>query len=114
MITLIWAWAGFILSAILMFMGLMLLFATSVGLFRFRYVLNRIHVAAKCDTFGMLLTFSSLMVLTGWSIASLKLLLIIIFIWIANPVSSHLVAHMEVATNPNLEEECEVMPSDPD
>ena len=105
-------WARFILAAILMSLGLLLLFATTVGLFRFKYVLNRIHVAAKCDTFGILLTFSSLILMTGWNITSLKLLLIIIFIWIANPVSSHLVAHMEVATNPNLSEECEVMPSD--
>ena len=107
-------WARFIFAAFFMAMGLLMLLATAIGLFRFRYVLNRLHVAAKCDTFGILLIFSSLMLIKGVSIESLKLLLIIIFIWTANPVSSHLVAHMEAATNPNLEDECEVIPCDTD
>jgi multicomponent Na+:H+ antiporter subunit G len=107
-------WGRFILAASLMFAGLSTLLATTVGLFRFHYVLNRIHVAAKCDTFGVLLTFSSLMVIFGWSIESLKLLLILVFLWLANPVSGHLIAHLEVATNPNIREECKVMRYDPD
>ena len=101
-------WARFILAALLMLAGLSTLFATTVGLYRFHYVLNRINVAAKCDTFGVLLTFSSLIVIIGWDIASLKLFLIMVFLWIANPVSGHLIAHLEVATNPDIMEECEV------
>ena len=107
-------WARFSLAALLMFAGLTTLFATTVGLFRFHYVLNRIHVAAKCDTFGILLIFSSLIVMSGLNAASLKLFLIIAFLWVANPVSSHLIAHMEVATNPKIREECEVIRYDAD
>ena len=107
-------WARFILASLLMVAGLSTLLATTVGLFRFHYVLNRINVAAKCDTFGVLLTFSSLIVILGWDIASLKLLLIMIFLWIANPVSGHLIAHLEVATNPDVTDECEVIHYDAD
>ena len=107
-------WLRFAAAALLMFWGLATLLATAVGVFRFRYVLNRIHVAAKCDTFGVLLTFSSLAIMFGWSVASLKLLLIIVFLWIANPVSGHLIAHLEVATNPKIRDECEVMRNDTD
>ena len=107
-------WIRFALSALLMFAGLATLLATTLGLFRFHYILNRIHVAAKCDTFGVLLTFSSLILMTGWQAASLKILLIMVFLWIANHVSSHLVAHMEVVTNPHLEDDCEVIPYQPD
>jgi len=105
-------WVRFVIAALLMLGGLVTLFATIVGIFRFKFVLNRIHVAAKCDTFGVLLTFSSLMLMSGWSIATLKLLLIIVFIWMTNPVASHLIAHLEVSTNPNLMKECEVMQHD--
>ena len=107
-------WARFGLAALLMLAGLVTLLATTVGLFRFDYVLNRIHVAAKCDTFGVLLTFSSLMVMSGWNAASLKLFLIIVILWIANPVSGHLIAHIETAVNPNIREECEVISYDAD
>jgi len=105
-------WGRFILAASLMVAGLATLSATTVGLFRFHYVLNRIHVAAKCDTFGILLTFASLIVMRGWDTASLKLILIIVFLWIANPVSGHLIAHLEVATNPKAGEEYEVIRRD--
>ena len=105
-------WLRFALAAILMFWGLATLLATVVGVFRFHYVLNRIHVATKCDTFGILLTFSSLAVMFGFSLASLKLLLIIVFLWIANPVSGHLIAYLEVATNPKITDECKVICND--
>ena len=107
-------WVRFIIAALLLFGGLLTLFATVVGIFRFHYVLNRIHVAAKCDTFGVFLTFSSLMVMFGWNAASLKLLLIIVFLWVANPVSGHLIAHLEVATNPKVNEEYEALYRDAD
>jgi len=105
-------WARFIFAALLMSAGLLTLLATTVGLFRFHYVLNRVQSAAKCDTFGVLLTFSSLIIMNGWDAASLKLVLILAFIWIANPVSAHLIAHLEIATNPKFTEECEVIPYD--
>lgn len=102
-------WLRFGVAALLMLGGLWALFTTTVGMFRFHYVLNRIHVAAKCDTFGVLLSLGSLMVMSGFTVTSLRLLLLIVFLWIANPVSSHLIAYLEVATNPKIEEECEVM-----
>ena len=107
-------WLRFILAALLMAVGLSTLFATTVGLFRFNNVLTRINVAAKCDTFGVLMTFSSLIVMLGWDIASLKLILIIVFLWLANPVSGHLIAHLEVASNPDIREICEIVPYDDD
>ena len=40
--------------------------------------------------------------------ASLKMALIIIFLWNASPVSSHLIARLEATTNPHLERCCEM------
>ena len=107
-------WVRFGVSALLMLMGLSALFISTFGVFRFKYVLNRIHVAAKCDTAGMLLCIGSMIIMNGFNITSLRLLLIVIFIWIANPVSSHLIAYLEVATNPRIDEEFEVIRNDVD
>ena len=87
--------------------GIYALATTTIGIFRFSTMLNRIHVASKCDTLGALLVLSGLMVLLGWSVYSLKLLLIIVFLWLCNPVASHLLARAEVRTNPNLELICD-------
>jgi multicomponent Na+:H+ antiporter subunit G len=40
--------------------------------------------------------------------ASLKILLVILLLWLASPVSSHLISRLEVTINEHLEEECEV------
>jgi len=105
-------WVRFGFAALLLIGGIIALTGTLLGVFRFKYVLNRIHFAAKCDTFGVLLIFLSLILMMGLNFASLKLLMILVFIWITNPISSHLIAHLEVSTNPNLTNECEVVPYD--
>lgn len=105
-------WVRFGVSAALMAGGIWALFTSTVGIFRFKYVLNRIHVASKCDTFGLLLTLGSMMVMSGFTMTSLRLLLLIVFVWIANPVASHLTAYLEVATNPRIDEEFEVIRDD--
>ena len=107
-------WIRFGVSAIMMLLGLAALFTTTVGIFRFKYVLNRIHVAAKCDTAGMMLCLGSLIVMNGFNMTSLRLLMLIIFVWIANPVAGHLIAYLEVATNPRIDEEFEVVRNDID
>ena len=107
-------WVRFGIAAVLMAAGLWTFITSMVGIFRFRYVLNRLHVAAKCDTMGILLTLTSLMVLSGFNFTTLKLFLLIVFMWMANPVSSHLIAHLEAETNPDIIDECEVVHYDVD
>ena len=101
-----------ILSTLLMGCGLFILGIATLGVFRFDYVLNRIHVAAKCDTLGAIFFLSGLAVWEGLSLTTLKLLLIITFLWITNPVAAHLVARTEFRTNPDLENMCEVIEAD--
>lgn len=98
-----------IIAVLFMFAGLFVLGVATIGIFRFSTMLNRIHIAAKCDTLGALLVLLSLIILSGWTIFSLKLLLVIIFLWLSNPVSSHLVARAEVKTNPDLNKICDFM-----
>ena len=96
-----------IIAGVLIFGGLCVLGIAVVGIFRFSHMLNRIHVAAKCDTMGALLVLSGLIVLSGWTVLSLKLGLVIVFLWLCNPAASHLVARAEVKTNPELDMICD-------
>lgn len=79
------------------------------GNYKFKFVLNRMHAAAMNDTLGILFVLLGLMVLKGMTMISLKFLLIILFLWFASPVSSHLIARLEVTVNEKLEEECKVV-----
>ena len=98
-----------ILSFILMSCGLFILGVATLGIFRFDDVLNRIHVAAKCDTMGAILFLSGLAVLEGFSFVTLKLALILLFQWLTNPVAIHLVARTEFETAQDLKDRCEII-----
>lgn len=102
------AWVQLAVSAIFIVIGLVTLCVSVFGVFRFHYVLNRMHSAAMGDSLGILFIIFGLMILSGFQFGTLKLALIILFFWLAGPVSSHMIAQMETLTNEKLREECEV------
>ena len=99
---------NFIVGTIFILLGLFIFGIATLGLFRFHDVLNRVHVAAKCDSLASLLVCVGLMFFSGNVGAILKLLVVVILIWLSNPVASHLVCKIEVETNENITDECEV------
>ena len=101
-------WIRFVLGVGLLLMGLGIFLLQIFGVFKFKYVLNRMHAAAMGDTLGIGVSLSGLIVLSGLNFTSLKMALIILFLWLASPVSSHLISRLEVVTNEHLEEHCEL------
>lgn len=98
----------FIIGSIFMLIGLGLFVVEIYGVFHFKYVLNRMHAAAMGDTLGISMSLLGLMIFSGWNFTTLKMALVIIFLWLASPVSSHLIARLEVTTNEELKEHCEI------
>lgn len=101
-------WIRFVAGIALLLTGLVIFVLQLFGVFKFKYVLNRMHTAAMGDTLGIGVSLVGLILLSGWNITSLKTALIIVFLWMASPVSSHLIARLEVITNEHLEENCEL------
>ena len=101
-------WLQFILGVSFLLAGLGVFTVQVFGVFKFDYVLNRMHAAAMGDTLGIGISLVGLIILSGWNFASLKMALIIVFLWNASPVSSHLIARLEATTNPHLERCCEL------
>ena len=91
----------YIIAGILLLIGISIICIATFGIFKFKYVLNRMHAAAMCDTLALMICLLGVSVLYGISFITLKLILIIIFLWLASPVSSHLIARLEVTTNPD-------------
>lgn len=106
-------WVQLIVGGALIVIGLLTMCAAVLGVYRFHYVLNRMHAAAMGDSLGILFTLLGLMVLNGFQFGTLKIALIVVFFWLAGPVSSHMISKLEVLINENLKEECEV-PEDGD
>ena len=72
----------FALCALLMLLGLFFEVSAVIGVFRFRYVLNRMHAAAMGDTMGIFLMLLGLAVANGLSMLSLKLMLLVLLFWL--------------------------------
>lgn len=92
----------------LMLCGLGVFLIEIYGAFHFDYVLNRMHAAAMGDTLGISFSLIGLMIFNGLNFTTLKLALIVVFFWIASPISSHMLARLEVTTNDNLQRHCEL------
>ena len=101
-------WVRFILGTGLLLAGLATFLLQIFGVYKFRYVLNRMHAAAMGDTLGIGASLTGLILLCGFNFTSLKMALIIVFLWLASPVSSHLISRLEVVTNEHLAENCEL------
>ena len=85
-------------------LGLCCLVSGVVGVFRFKYALNRIHAAALLDTVGILLMLLGVMCATGFNVTSAKMLVVIAFLWLTSPVSGHLIGRMEITINDELDQ----------
>lgn len=93
----------FILGIGFLVLGLLTFVIQLVGVYKFKYILNRMHAAGMGDTMGISLCLLGVMFLFGWNFTSLKIALIIAFLWLASPVASHLIARLEVTTNEEWE-----------
>lgn len=89
-------WIIFAVSNAFILFGLFIACSAIIGLYRFDFVVNRMHAAAMNDTFGILLVLVGLMIQSGFQFATLKMLIIIIFFWFASPVSGHLITKMQI------------------
>ncbi len=94
------------IGTILIFIGLLIIVLAIIGVYRLNYVLNRMHVAATCDTLGMLFILVGLVFIEGITFTTLKLVCIVVFFWLSSPICSHLIAKIESQTNKNIDNEC--------
>ena len=105
-------WIRFLLGTGLLLVGMAIFLLQIFGVFKFKYVLNRMHAAAMGDTLGIGISLIGLILLSGWNVTSVKMAMIIVFLWLASPVSSHLISRLEVVTNEHLAENCELPPEE--
>lgn len=89
-------WIIFAVSNAFILFGLFIACSAIIGLYRFDFVVNRMHAAAMNDTLGILLVLVGLMIQSGFQFATLKMLIIIVFFWFASPVSGHLITKMQI------------------
>lgn len=87
-----------VVTGLLLFIGSFFIIVSAIGIVRFPDFYSRIHAAGKCDTFGQAAILMGLMVYEGFSLVSLKLLIIVVFIFVINPTATHALANAAYIT----------------
>lgn len=95
-------WIRFWLVAFFLIVGLFCLICEVIGVYRFGFVMNRIHAAGIGDSMGLFCIIFSMMIASGPGMDTLKFLLIIVFMWCSSPASTHFFSQVEYYTNPRL------------
>ena len=84
-----------ILVVLFLFVGLFFFTGGAVGILRFPDFYSRLHPAGKLDTLGLLLSLIGLALYNlhhftlGAVLTSLKILLIVVFVFLASPTATH-------------------------
>jgi len=79
--------------------GIYFLLSTAVAMIRFPDLYTRLHAGSKCLMAGSILVLTGCIVMEGISLVSLKLIVIVIFLLITNPVAIHVIASFDYNHN---------------
>lgn len=79
-----------ILAALFLVSGFFFVSVGAIGVLRMPDFYTRLHASSKCETLGIALSLIGLAIYEGFTFTSLKLLLIVFFVFIANPIGTHI------------------------
>lgn len=73
--------------------GVFFIFTGTLGMLRLPDFYTRLHAAGITDTLGTELLLIAMMLQAGWSLATVKLLMISLFIFFTSPTATHALAN---------------------
>ncbi len=80
------------LAFLLMGTGLIFLIGSMIGMVRLPDFYSRVHASGNSETLGTLMVFLGLAVYNGISVTSAKILLVSLFVFLGNPIGSHILS----------------------
>ena len=86
-----------VVSWILLLSGSLFAIVGGIGVIRMPDLFTRLHAAAITDTMGAGLILAGLMVQGGLTMVTVKLILVLSFLWFSSPVSTYALARAALA-----------------
>ena len=80
------------IANIFIFLGLIFFFFGTIGTIRFPDIYTRLQTSSKCDGAGAVALFIGFIIREGFNVFSIRILVIIFFMLLINPVSTHATA----------------------
>ena len=92
-----------IIGSIFLVLGIICGIISILGIYRFKFVMNRMHAAAIVDALSLSLIVVGLIIISLNLDFVFKLGLILVFQWVGSPIASHMVMRLEKETDKELD-----------
>ena len=89
----------YIISVVLLCGGFFFFLTATLGLIRFPDFYTRLHATGKGDTLAVLLSLLGIALYHGISLNSFKIVLIAVFMFLAQPTSTHAISRSALRCN---------------
>lgn len=86
------------LLALLLAAGLFFHAVAAVGVLRMPDFYTRLHAVSKAETLGVVLTLAAVIVWAGPSLIAVKIAFVAVFLFMANPTSTHAIGRAALRT----------------
>ena len=93
------------LSWIFIIFGSAFVFLGSVGFYRFPDFWSRLHAASVLDSAGMLLLIAGMCLQSGFTLVTVKLILITLFLIVTGPTATHAIANAAMVSGLKTEKD---------
>jgi multicomponent Na+:H+ antiporter subunit G len=90
-----------VLAGLMLVGGVLFALVGAIGLLRLPDFYTRLHAAGVVDTLGPALILLGLMLRAGWTLTSVKLLLVLLFLWFTGVVATHALARAALSDPEN-------------
>lgn len=84
--------------AVLLAGGFVFHAVAALGVLRMPDFYTRLHAVSKAETLGVLLTLAAVVVWVGPSITAVKVIFVAVFLFLANPTSTHVIGRAALRT----------------
>lgn len=87
-----------IVGNVLIVIGILFIAFGMFGILRYRELFTRLLIAAKVDTVGFITVMLGAVIRTGWSMQTLKIFVVMLFVAITNPLVTHSIANSALSS----------------
>ena len=87
-----------LIACIFLAIGLIFITASAIGVLRLPDFYTRLHASGMGETLGLILSFIGLAIIEGFTLTSVKLIMVAFLVFLCNPIGTHMLvraAHRE-------------------
>lgn len=83
-----------VIATIFLVVGFFFITASAIGVVRLPDFYSRLHASGMGETLGLLISFIGLAIYEGFNLTSVKLIIICLLVFLANPIGTHILGRV--------------------